>query len=169
MVGRTLGRGPGCKESTSSFAGSSQKAEAPKSACETGNSCQDGSEYSWGETGAVFTAPGCQDSGRGTYPGAGKKDSFPMHWNGGESGVQLFAGGIYWVMGASSSGCMPLSSAPSLLRSLPAGILQVGPWGPAVCQVPLAQPFGEPGCPCVPLRQQLLQGGAGPSLGRLHA
>lgn len=92
-----------------------------------------------------------------------------MHWDGGESGVQLFAGGICWVMGCSSSMSRPLTSAPSLLHSLPAGILQVSPWGPAVCQVSLAQPFGEPGCPRVPLRQQLLQGSAGPPLGRLHA
>lgn len=92
-----------------------------------------------------------------------------MHCDGGESGVQLCAGGTHRVVGCSLSGRIPLTSTPSLLCSLPAGILQVSPRGPAVCKVPLAQPFGEPGGPRVPLRQQLLQGGAGPPLSRLHA
>lgn len=61
-MGRALGSRHGCKESTSSFAGSSQKVEAPKSAYETvGNRYQDGSKYSLGgETKAVFTEPGFQ-------------------------------------------------------------------------------------------------------------
>lgn len=44
----------------------------------------------------------------------------------------------------------PSDLCPSL-RSLPAGILQIGPWGPAVCQVSPAQPLREPGSACVPL------------------
>lgn len=74
-----------------------------------------------------------------------------MHWDRDESGVQLCAGGIRQAVGCSSSRRIPLTSAPSLLCSLPAGILQVSPRRPAVCKVPLAQPFGEPGSPCVPL------------------
>lgn len=44
----------------------------------------------------------------------------------------------------------PSDLCPSLC-SLPAGILQISPWGPAVCQVSPAQPLGEPGSSRVPL------------------
>lgn len=95
--GELWAAGTGARRATSSFAGSSRKAEAPKSACETvGNTYQDGSKYSLGgETKAVFTEPGFQlVSRRGTHPGLGEKSWFPMHWDGGESGVHLCAGGI---------------------------------------------------------------------------
>lgn len=136
------------------------------SACETvGNRYWDGSTYSLGgETKADFTEPSFQQgSWRGTHLGTRERG-----WDGAESGVQLCAAEIRRAVGCFSSRHVPLTIAPSLLCSLPAGILQVSSRGPAVCEVPLAQPLGEPGSPRVPLRQQLLPGRAGPPLGRLH-
>jgi len=168
-AGRALGSRHGCQESTSSFAGSSRKAEAPTSACEAvGNGYQRASKYSLGRGKSSFQRAWFPAGRPGVDQALGRA-GFPCTEMGVRAGVQLCAGGVRRVMGCSSSRRIPLTSAPSLLCSLPAGILQVVPRGPAVCKVPLAQPFGEPGSPRVPLRQQLLQGGAGPPLGRLHA
>lgn len=66
------------------------------------------------------------------------------------------------ALGASTFSCFSFSS------SLPTGVLQVLPWGPAVCQMPFPQLLRDPGCTGVSLWQQLLPSIIGPSICSLH-
>lgn len=101
-AGRGLGSRHSCKESTPSFTGSSQKTEAPESACETvGDRSWDGSAHSLGgETKADFTEPSFQlGSWRGTHLGIRERG-----WDGAERGVQ-FNSVLLWA--ASHPGTSP--------------------------------------------------------------
>lgn len=91
-----------------------------------------------GETKAVFTEPSFQlGSWRGTHQGAGEKGGFPVHWDGGESGVQLCAGGMHQAMGCSSSRCIPLSSALPSSAACQLGFYKSAPGDQLCAKCPL--------------------------------